>query len=359
MMTNKLGINKQFFIAFSLVNLSITLLAVFIGYFVYNYAIDHGWISLSALQEDWTNFHLVDWVWLFTVILCGSIISLIVGMQLAKRFIVPINSLADAVNKISEGDLSARANDQKIHSSEISKLIINFNDMAQKLESSVQNAQVWNAAIAHELRTPITVLQGRLQGIVDGVFEPEPNLIKSLLNQVEGLSHLVEDLRTISLFENNQLKLNIEPLDFLRCVEKVVLMFDEKLKDAKLRIDYDISNDIVFCDKRRMEQVLIALVDNAIRYSNPGVLRIRSSVQQDKWTLEIVDEGPGIPVEYQKELFDPFYRVEQSRNKALGGTGLGLAVVHAIVLAHSGSIRYENVNANSAFIIELKNNKLK
>ncbi|MCT9389102.1 two-component sensor histidine kinase AdeS [Acinetobacter baumannii] len=352
-MKNKLGINKQFFIAFSLVNLSITLLSVFIGYIVYKYAIDHGWISLSSLQGDFTDFHLVDWIWLGTVILCGSIVSLIIGMQLAKRFIVPINSLADAANKISEGDLSARANDQKVHSTEIYTLILNFNDMAQKLESSVQNAQVW-AAIAHELRTPITILQGRLQGIVDGVFNAEPELIRSLLNQVEGLSHLVEDLRTLSLFENKQLKLNIESVDFLRCVEKVILMFNEKLKQANLTVNYDISNDLVTCDARRMEQVLIALIDNAIRYSNPGVLKIKSSVQQEKWTLEIVDEGPGIPVEYQKELFNPFYRVEQSRNKALGGTGLGLAVVQAIVLAHSGTIRYENRSPNSAFIIQIK-----
>ncbi|MFX5738469.1 ATP-binding protein, partial [Acinetobacter baumannii] len=91
----------------------------------------------------------------------------------------------------------------------------------------------------------------------------------------------------------------------------------------------------------------------AIRYSNPGVLKIKSSVQQEKWTLEIVDEGPGIPVEYQKELFNPFYRVEQSRNKALGGTGLGLAVVQAIVLAHAGTIRYENRNSRSVFTIAL------
>ncbi|MEQ1108043.1 two-component sensor histidine kinase AdeS [Acinetobacter seifertii] len=353
-MKNKLGINKQFFIAFSLVNLSITLLSVFIGYVVYNYAIDHGWISLSSLQGDFTDFHLVDWIWLGTVILCGSIVSLIIGMQLAKRFIVPINSLADAVNRISDGDLSARADDKKIHSTEISTLILNFNDMAQKLDSSVQNAQVWNAAIAHELRTPITILQGRLQGIVDGIFKAEPELIRNLLNQVEGLSHLVEDLRTLSLFENKQLKLNIESVDFLSCAEKVILMFDEKLKQANLTVNYDISNDLVTCDARRMEQVLIALIDNAIRYSNPGVLKIKSSVQQEKWTLEIVDEGPGIPVEYQKELFNPFYRVEQSRNKALGGTGLGLAVVQAIVLAHAGTIRYENRTPNSAFIIQLK-----
>ncbi|ARD28770.1 two-component sensor histidine kinase AdeS [Acinetobacter lactucae] len=352
-MKNKLGINKQFFIAFSMVNLSITLLSVFLGYVVYKYAIDHDWISLSSLQGDFTDFHFIDWIWLGTVILCGSIISLIIGMQLAKRFIVPINSLADAANKISEGDLSARANDQKVHSTEIYTLILNFNDMAQKLESSVQNAQVWNAAIAHELRTPITILQGRLQGIVDGVFKAEPELIRSLLNQVEGLSHLVEDLRTLSLFENKQLRLNIESVDFLTCIEKVVQMFEEKLIQAKITIDYDISHDFVRCDSRRIEQVLIALIDNAVRYSNSGVLKIKSSVEQDQWTLEILDEGPGIPLEYQKELFNPFYRVEQSRNKALGGTGLGLAVVQAIVLAHSGTIEYKNKDSRSLFIITI------
>ncbi|MDB0154419.1 two-component sensor histidine kinase AdeS, partial [Acinetobacter baumannii] len=96
----------------------------------------------------------------------------------------------------------------------MSELLYNFNDMAQKLEVSVKNAQVWNAAIAHELRTPITILQGRLQGIIDGVFKPDEVLFKSLLNQVEVLSHLVEDLRTLSLVENQQLRLNYELFDF-------------------------------------------------------------------------------------------------------------------------------------------------
>ncbi|NUG53035.1 sensor histidine kinase, partial [Acinetobacter lactucae] len=150
-----------------------------------------------------------------------------------------------------------------------------------------------------------------------------------------------------------QLKLNIESIDFLKCVEKIVQMFEEKLIQAKITIDSDISHDSVWCDSRRIEQVLIALIDNAVRYSNSGVLKIKSSVERDQWTLEILDEGPGIPLEYQKELFNPFYRVEQSRNKALGGTGLGLAVVQAIVLAHSGTIRYQNRNNRSVFTITL------
>lgn len=126
-MKSKLGISKQLFIALTIVNLSVTLFSVVLGYVIYNYAIEKGWISLSSFQqEDWTSFHFVDWIWLATVIFCGCIISLVIGMRLAKRFIVPINFLAEAAKKISHGDLSARAYDNRIHSAEMSELLYNF-----------------------------------------------------------------------------------------------------------------------------------------------------------------------------------------------------------------------------------------
>ncbi len=100
-MKSKLGISKQLFIALTIVNLSVTLFSVVLGYVIYNYAIEKGWISLSSFQqEDWTSFHFVDWIWLATVIFCGCIISLVIGMRLAKRFIVPINFLAEAAKKL-------------------------------------------------------------------------------------------------------------------------------------------------------------------------------------------------------------------------------------------------------------------
>lgn len=99
-MKSKLGISKQLFIALSIVNLSVTLFSVVLGYVIYNYAIEKGWITLSSLQEDWTTFHFVDWIWLATVIFCGCMISLVIGMHLAKRFIVPINFLAEAAKKL-------------------------------------------------------------------------------------------------------------------------------------------------------------------------------------------------------------------------------------------------------------------
>lgn len=352
-MKSKSGISKQLFVALSIVNLSVTLFSILLGYFIYNYAIDVGWITLSSLQEDWTEFHFVDWIWLSTVIFCGGVISIIIGMHLAQRFIKPINFLADAAKKISQGDLSARADDSQIHSTEIAELMHNFNDMAQQLESSVENAKVWNAAIAHELRTPITILQGRLQGVLDGVFQPDEVLFKSLLNQVEGLSHLVEDLRTLSLVENQQLRLNYELVDLNALTEKVLKLFEDRLEKAQIVPVVDMVQTPIRCDRWRIEQVLMALIENAIRYANAGRLKISSKRVSDEWILHIADEGPGIAEQYQQDLFNPFFRLEQSRNKEFGGTGLGLAVVHAIVIAHKGTIEYRNPNHNSVFRIAL------
>lgn len=352
-MKNKTGISKQLIIALSFTSLSVTLSSLILGYGTYYVAIEVGLISLEKLKESDEFFHYLDGIWLFAVLLFGTALSIILGIKFAQRFIVPINLLADAAKKISHGDLSARVEKPTHHSSEIGELMDNFNDMAQKLETSVENAHVWNAAIAHELRTPVTILQGRLQGIIDGVFEADPILFKNLLNQVEGLSNLVEDLRTLSLFENQQLRLNLETICFNETAHKVVHMFEEKLEKAQLKVIFDIETPKVECDQRRIEQILIALLDNATRYANPGKLIVSTRQEQTSWILEIEDEGPGISAEHRKDLFNPFFRLEQSRNKELGGTGLGLSVVQALVIAHKGQVDYLNQYSHSIFKISI------
>jgi len=352
-MKNKTGISKQLIIALSFTSLSVTLSSLILGYGTYYIAIEVGLISLEKLKESDEFFHYLDGIWLFAVLLFGTALSIILGIKLAQRFIVPINLLADAAKKISHGDLSARVEKPIHHSSEIAELMDNFNDMAQKLETSVENAHVWNAAIAHELRTPVTILQGRLQGIIDGVFEADPILFKNLLNQVEGLSNLVEDLRTLSLFENQQLRLHLETIYFNETAHKVVHMFQEKLEKAQLKVIFDIQAPEVTCDQRRIEQVLIALLDNATRYANPGKLLVSTRQEQSNWIFEIEDEGPGISAEHRKDLFNPFFRLEQSRNKELGGTGLGLSVVQALVIAHKGQVDYLNQHSHSIFKITI------
>ncbi|WP_407508176.1 two-component sensor histidine kinase AdeS [Acinetobacter baumannii] len=352
-MKNKIRISKQLIITLSILNFCITIFTLVVGYAIYAIAIEANWVTWEKLGQNWPYLHLFDWIWFFLVLVLGFFLSIFLGMRLSQRFVTPIESMAIATRKISQGDLTARVTNYDDVNTEISELIDHFNDMAHKLEVSIKNAHVWNAAIAHELRTPVTILQGRLQGMVDGVFEPTPALMKNLLNQTEGLSYLVEDLRTLSLIENQQLKLNIEPTNFQISVTKIASMFSEKLTNAQITIHSEISDDLIYCDSRRMEQVLIALIDNVIRYANAGILSITSSVDRHIWTLVLKDEGPGIPIEFQQELFKPFFRIEDSRNKAFGGTGLGLAVVNAIIIAHHGTIQYENRNSKSVFTIRI------
>ncbi|PZM18793.1 two-component sensor histidine kinase AdeS [Acinetobacter baumannii] len=356
-MKNKYGVSKQLIFTLCIFNFSIICIACIIGIAIYGIALKSKFVTLEQLYHSWPWFHLLDWLWILSVLFIGSALSIFLGVKHASRLIVPLQSLAIATRKISQGELATRVPEPVDTSNEILELINNFNDMAQKFEVSNNNAHIWNAAIAHELRTPITILQGRLQGVVDEVFEPNHSLMKSLLHQVEGLSYLVEDLRTLSLFENQQLKLKIEPVNFEESVNKIKIMFSEKLSNARIEILSEVSDDLIYCDQRRIEQILIALIDNAIRYANTGVIRIRSVVKENMWILEVQDDGPGIPVQYQNELFTPFFRVEQSRNREFGGTGLGLSVVHAIVLAHAGQIQYENKNHNSLFMIRINMQK--
>lgn len=250
----KIKISKQLIITFSILNFSITFFTLTFGYLIYAIAIEAKLVTWEKLGQNWPYLHLLDLVWLLIVLIIGFFLSIFLGIRLSQRFVRPIESIAVATQKISQGDLTARVENNKYVNAEISELIDNFNDMAHKLEVSIKNAHVWNAAIAHELRTPVTILQGRLQGIVDNVFEPSPALMKSLLNQTEGLSYLVEDLRVLSLIENQQLKLNIEPTNFQKSVSKIILMFSEKLEEAKITIHSEVSDDIVYCDSRRMER---------------------------------------------------------------------------------------------------------
>ncbi|KAA8731467.1 two-component sensor histidine kinase AdeS [Acinetobacter qingfengensis] len=334
------SISRQLIITMGILNLAITFCAVVFSCGVYTLALKYQWISLNDLDTDSVSLHMIDMVWIMIVLCTGFIISTMLSFPFAKRLIDPMNALAEAVSKIRLGDLSARAEKTHNSSTEIDKLIEDFNLMAEKLEISVKNAHIWNASIAHELRTPITILQGRLQGIIDGVFQADMTLYKNLLHQVEGLSHLVEDLRTLTLLENQQLRLNLEKTNLKSSIEKCLNAFHGRLVSAGLNVQTDFTYQSCFCDCRRMEQVLLALLDNEVRYANSGNLYIKTEVNAKTWILHLEDDGPGISEEHINYLFKPFYRLESSRNRTQGGTGLGLAVVYAIVAAHHGTIKY-------------------
>ncbi|ENV82828.1 hypothetical protein F941_01594 [Acinetobacter bouvetii DSM 14964 = CIP 107468] len=341
----------------SLLNLGITLLSFMIGYFVYSWAIKAGILDTQVVNSSEFSITSVDFIWLFLVLLTGFFLSTLLAFKYGKRYTQPISDLANVIQQIQQGNLSLRIK-QPHHDipHEIKSLIENFNAMASQLEVSVKNSTVWNAAIAHELRTPVTILQGRLQGIVDGVFVADQALHQSLLNQIEGLSYLVEDLRTLTLIENKQLRLELEQTNLKDSIEKCLQMFNERFQFKKLNVLISLTDDTVHVDIRRMEQIFIALFSNFLRYSNAGQINITTVTTAEHWVLTLEDEGPGIDESHIEHLFKPFYRLEDSRSRLDGGTGLGLAVIDAIIEAHQGHIYYSKSKnlGGSCFTIQLK-----
>lgn len=339
----------------SLLNFGVTFLSLILGYLVYGWAIDTG--LLDNISSDDLSFTFPDFIWIFLVLLTGFILSAALAYKYGKRYTQPIEALANVIQHIQRGDLSSRIEEPHHNIPYEFKLLIqNFNAMANQLEISVKNSTFWNAAIAHELRTPVTILQGRLQGIVDGVFVADAKLHHSLLNQVEGLSYLVEDLRTLTLVENKQFRLDLQRTNLKNSLHKCVQMFHDRFEAKGIYTVFKLTDENVFCDIRRMEQICIALFSNVLRYVDSGQLLITTYQDQDQWILMFEDEGPGIDDQHIEHLFKPFYRLEDSRSRLEGGTGLGLSVIYAIVEAHQGTISYSKSKTlgGSCFTIQLK-----
>lgn len=302
--------------------------------------------DLSMTGFDWFQFVIIN--------LLSLIVSTLATIKLSRKIIHPLLTLADASRKISSGELSARAVSESVYIKETTELISDFNSMAQRLEHTSGEIKTWNAAIAHELRTPVTILHGRLQGLSDGVFFPDEKLYKNLLKQVEGLARIIEDLRTISLAESGYLSIKADRVNIkteIACVIEAILpALTSKFISPVTRLD----NISVLCDPVRIRQAILAILDNVTRYAQPGIVLISSFEKNDCVIITVEDEGKGVEGELQQTLFEPFRRAEDSRSREYGGSGLGLAVVNAILRAHGGNVAYFKSELGGAgFRIEL------
>jgi len=295
-----------------------------------------------------------DFTLLAFFILLGLIVAIFVAIRLTRRIIAPLNSLAEGARKITAGDLTARASPNDRSVGETAQLVDDFNAMAQQLQDTAEAVVSWNAAIAHELRTPLTILRGRLNGLIDGVFEPSDELFRNLLSQVEGLTRLVEDLRVVTLSDSQRLEVHLEATDLAEEIRHAVDAMQPSLTEAGFLVDVTAGSVRMTCDGVRMRQALLALLDNARRHATPGRLTVLLRSEADNVIITVADEGPGLPPDFAAHAFETFTRVEPSRSRKYGGSGLGLAVVRAIVEAHRGKVHYQTSSkGGSIFKIEL------
>jgi len=278
-----------------------------------------------------------EWLWMVGTTMAGIGLAAVVALNLSRRILVPLNSVADSIRRVAQGDLAARADTGDRSFGEAALLADDFNLLAEKLQRITQEQTFWNAAIAHELRTPVTILRGRLQGLAEGVFAPEETLFQTLLTQVDGLARLIEDLRVVGLAESGHLHLQIRKANLEVEIRDVVAFCDAALRAAGQHAELDLQTTLVRCDPMRIRQALLALIENVRRHAVAGTVRIRTKMDGANVSLTVEDEGPGIPEEFASQVFTAFRRNPAAHAEGdQRGSGLGLAVVAAIAHAHGG-----------------------
>ena len=295
-------------------------------------------------------------IWL---LLCGAPVALVIFViltvfNLYSRFGRPLEQLFNAINAVEEGDLSARVPES--NSDMFSNLFQRFNKMVGELERAEQQRRNLTADIAHELRTPLHIIQGNLEGVLDGVYQPTPEHINNTLDETRLLTRLVNDLQTLSLAETGQLPLH--PTRFLLAdlIHDLTASFASQA--ATLGIDLKTSitdqNQELTADYDRLNQVLSNLISNALRYTlRGGTITINTEAIQNGTRITLHDTGSGIPAEDLPFIFDRFWRGDKSRSERTH-SGLGLAIAKQLIRAHGGTIAAQSVvGTGSSFVIEL------
>ena len=304
--------------------------------------------ALEIYTQYWDSDPLWGERWSLVVGLTVCVpFSLAVGFWVSRRITQPLASMVEVSQRVSLGDLGARAVAGNVHG-EMQQMVDSFNRMIDALARSQSERHAIAASISHELRTPLTVLQARLHAICDGVITANEREFQTLLAQVEHLGRLVGDLHTLSMADAGQLSLQVRRMDLSALTGEVLEQMAPQLIDKQFTVELDLPEDTddgcadIRADEDRMRQIISNLIGNALRHSEAGhwlgvsLHSERDALQQDEVVLSISDGGAGLPPELMN---DPFVRFAQQPGKRKReGSGLGLSIVKALVVLQGGKV---------------------
>ena len=297
------------------------------------------------------------------VIGCGMAVAfpLLVGLTAMRTFrsmFDPLAKVMAAADAVADGDFSVRVPERG--AGEFGRLSRSFNRMVSELERADRQRRNMTADVAHELRTPLHIMQGNLEGIADGVYAADEEQIERLLGETRQLARLVEDLRTLSLAEAGQLPMKWEPLDLQEMLADVATSFSGQAEAAGVGLSCEVIGEAeqvkIMGDAGRLDQVLSNLVANALDHTpTGGMIHIQAARFEEGIEIDVSDTGSGIAAEDQEYIFDRFWRGEGGRQT---GSGLGLAIAKHLVQAHRGEIGVESkLNRGTTFTIRLPGNQ--
>ena len=270
-------------------------------------------------------------------------IALLLTFFLSRRISAPVKALTLAAGRLGQGDLSQRV--QFKYKGEMGDLAQAFNSMASDLERVEQLRRNMVADAAHELRTPLSNIRGYLEAVRDGIEEPDASIINSLDEEATLLSGLVDDLQDLSLAEAGELKLVCQSEDIAVLINQTVASVQAQAATKGVSVSTDLPARLspVNIDYNRINQVLRNLLENAIAYVAKGGTIMVTARHEGSWIeVAVIDTGEGIPAEDLPYVFERFYRVDKSRTRATGGSGLGLTIAKRLVEAHGGEIEAQS-----------------
>lgn len=276
---------------------------------------------------------------LWLAVLIAGLTALLLALLFSSALVKPLHTLKAAAGRMEQGDLNQRVTIKG--KGEVSALAHAFNTMAESLSRSEQAHRNLVSDVAHELRNPLMNIRGYLELLQDQTLEPTPETIASLYEETSLLSRLVADLQDVSLAEAGQLHLKRQALSLEEVVSQAAQMAQPSLarKDLALHVCLPPNLPDIEADQERVAQILRNLFSNAITHTpDKGKICITASACESLVRISVQDTGTGIAPEHLPYLFERFYRVDASRTRATGGTGLGLAVVKQLVQAHGGQI---------------------
>jgi signal transduction histidine kinase len=292
--------------------------------------------SVSSLSSSINRYLL--WGGLLAVAVAAA-----VTLFMSRRILSPAESLAQAARAMSRGDFSQRVHVRS--RDEFGELAIAFNAMAADLERTEQLRRNLVADVAHELRTPLSNIQGHLEAIRDGLLPAEPATLDSIYEEVLLLARLVEDLQELTLAEAGQLTLLHQPADVADIARRAASAAQPQAEARGLTIETDLPGQPATAnvDPERIGQVLRNLLSNAIIHtSEGGRITVELKDEGHELRVTVADTGTGIPADDLPYVFERFYRVDRSRVRATGGAGLGLTIAKRLVEAHGGTIGVES-----------------
>ena len=321
-----------------------------------------GGSAMNMEMNLFTNFRAAVTEALALAVLAALLVALAISFFISRQIVTPVRQMMTASQRIAQGNYHERvslpdrlAGDQL---DELGRLALSFNRMATQLEQTEATRRDLIGMVAHELRTPLTTIKGAMEGLIDGVLPAETATFQQIYREADRLQRLVADLQELSRVEAGAFELARKPASVVDLAEAVANRLGRQFEEKGVSWHNQVIADLplVLADEDRIGQVLLNLVGNGLQYTpSGGQVALSARRQGDFMQIRVVDTGIGIASEHLPSLFTRFYRVDKSRSRAGGGSGIGLTVAKHLVEAHGGRIWAESggVGQGSCFAFTL------